>query len=458
MTSDKSVSANFGLFGCSISASPTVITAGGSSTLTYTTNNATSASINNGVGSVTPGSNLTRSVTPGATTSYSMTVVNGSKTATCGPATVSIGCTPTTETRTTPCPVPQTGDITEQRSLTCPAGTWSNWTETGNTCVTPCDISDILVTSGSTFTRSGNTYTFGTNGEPVTINFNGTVTPETSGPPAWTAALASTTLGQGTTDFTAIYDNPGTYAVSLSGSAGSCIAKSVIIEIVDEGPVCTFPTPENEVKLSINGEPAGEIKVNEKQPVTIEATAEPMNTESGFMAKFSLLKKNGASYVELETSDYQLELKEHSFEIKEIGDYRVNYMVQKLSGSGIVDPTGLCNDNYDFPVLARPYCAVSPQSGTVPLRLRGEAELPDGTGDYVFTITKRESDGTNTEVAVITVPANGVTRFIKSIDTAGQYDVTVSRGAVTGVQCNLDAIVATNSGDGDGGEVTPGGN
>lgn len=61
---------------CSISASPSTINRGGSSTLTWSTTNATSASINNSIGTVDTGSNKTRSVSPTSTTTYTMTVTS----------------------------------------------------------------------------------------------------------------------------------------------------------------------------------------------------------------------------------------------------------------------------------------------------------------------------------------------------------------------------------------------
>ncbi len=69
---------------CVISASPTTINKGSSSTLKWTTTNATEASINQSIGAVAIGSNKTRSVSPTATVTYTMTVKNkDGKTANC---------------------------------------------------------------------------------------------------------------------------------------------------------------------------------------------------------------------------------------------------------------------------------------------------------------------------------------------------------------------------------------
>ncbi len=59
---------------CTLSASPSTVGAGGSSTLTWTTTNATTGSIDHGVGSVSPVSGGTVAVTVPSTTTYTLTV------------------------------------------------------------------------------------------------------------------------------------------------------------------------------------------------------------------------------------------------------------------------------------------------------------------------------------------------------------------------------------------------
>src|SRR6185437_151127 len=62
---------------CSLSANPTAINQGQSSTLSWTTTGTpTSASINNGVGSVNPPGVGSTNVAPAVTTTYTMTVTN----------------------------------------------------------------------------------------------------------------------------------------------------------------------------------------------------------------------------------------------------------------------------------------------------------------------------------------------------------------------------------------------
>lgn len=73
----------------SLSASPTTINQGASTTLTWSTSNATSASINNGVGSVTPVAGGSVSVSPSTTTTYTLTATGPGGSAT-APATVTV--------------------------------------------------------------------------------------------------------------------------------------------------------------------------------------------------------------------------------------------------------------------------------------------------------------------------------------------------------------------------------
>jgi Tol biopolymer transport system component len=64
------------------SASPTSISNGSSTTLSWTSENATSASINNGVGSVTPVSGGSVTVNPTTTTTYTLTLTGNGESAT----------------------------------------------------------------------------------------------------------------------------------------------------------------------------------------------------------------------------------------------------------------------------------------------------------------------------------------------------------------------------------------
>ena len=68
---------------CTLGATPASIPSGSAATLSWTTSNATSLVVNQGVGSVTPVAAGTRSVTPVTTTTYTATATGSGGTATC---------------------------------------------------------------------------------------------------------------------------------------------------------------------------------------------------------------------------------------------------------------------------------------------------------------------------------------------------------------------------------------
>lgn len=78
----------------SFGATPSVIAPGGSSTLSWSSSSAVSASIDNGIGSVSPASSGNYSVSPTATTTYTLTLTNAAGSTTTRSATVSLNRPP----------------------------------------------------------------------------------------------------------------------------------------------------------------------------------------------------------------------------------------------------------------------------------------------------------------------------------------------------------------------------
>jgi hypothetical protein len=76
---------------CTLTAAPTGIVSGASSVLSWTTTNATTFSINQSIGAVTPVASGSKSVSPVTTTTYTGTATGGGSTATC---TATIAVTP----------------------------------------------------------------------------------------------------------------------------------------------------------------------------------------------------------------------------------------------------------------------------------------------------------------------------------------------------------------------------
>lgn len=136
---------------CALSASPSSITLGQSSTLSWTSTNATQGYVSS-IGTVT--TNGSQSVSPLLTAIYQGIFWGTGGTATCN-ATLTVTqpttnnnpppiCTPdptSPQTQTLSCPAGQTGSIIQTRTSTCATGatspTWGPWVTTGNTCVTP---------------------------------------------------------------------------------------------------------------------------------------------------------------------------------------------------------------------------------------------------------------------------------------------------------------------------------
>ncbi|MEN9390014.1 MAG: hypothetical protein RLZZ283_114, partial [Candidatus Parcubacteria bacterium] len=110
---------------CSLYASPSTITTfGGSSTLSWTTDNATSISIDNGIGSVTPVAGGSKVVSPTDTTTYRATVTGPGGTETCK-ITIKVECSlpppppkPTCELTASPSEIQKGGSSTLTWSTT----------------------------------------------------------------------------------------------------------------------------------------------------------------------------------------------------------------------------------------------------------------------------------------------------------------------------------------------------
>jgi hypothetical protein len=84
---------------CTLTANPTAIQTGSSSTLSWTTTNTNTFSINQGIGSVTPVTAGTRSVSPTVTTTYTGTATGPGGSVTCA-ATITVTTTPPAPTCT----------------------------------------------------------------------------------------------------------------------------------------------------------------------------------------------------------------------------------------------------------------------------------------------------------------------------------------------------------------------
>jgi len=234
-----------------ISANPATIQTGQSSTLSWTSTNATSCSIDQGIGSVD--CNSSKLVSPSVTTPYEITATGPGGTATssvtvtvtpAAPLTVSITANPT--------------DIKPGQSSTL------SWTSNADTCSIDQAIGSVDCNSSKLVTLdTTTTYTItATRGaSTATSNVTVTVTPDPGAPlpTVWISANfttivigASTTLTWGSSNANSCNIQPGigtvetsgfrnvsptattTYTITATGSSGATDTKSVTIIV--EGP------------------------------------------------------------------------------------------------------------------------------------------------------------------------------------------------------------------------------
>ena len=142
---------------CTLAASPVAVQEGDSSTLAWTAGNATSFSINQGIGSVTPVAAGSRSVTPAASVTYTGTATGTGGTVTCATA--------VTVTATPPPPAAPTCTLTAfPTSITTGSSSTLSWTTTNATAFvidngigtsTPVASSTVSVSPSVTVTYTG---------------------------------------------------------------------------------------------------------------------------------------------------------------------------------------------------------------------------------------------------------------------------------------------------------------
>ncbi|HWU24523.1 MAG TPA: hypothetical protein VN086_02105 [Candidatus Paceibacterota bacterium] len=270
-----------------LTANPASIVTGNSSLLTYScSNDSTSASIDNGVGSVTPVAAGSKSVTPGATTTYTLTCTNAAGSATAS-ATVTVttplsaSCTVSPSTTTTGTNVTWTG--TASGGTGAYAYTWSGTESLSGSSAsvsksystTGTKTGSVTVTSGTQSVTSNCTNSVTVSSPPVTPlsctvsnatpPLNTAVTYTASGasaPYTWTAADG----GSYGTNATASrsFSVAGSYAMTVSKS-GYTSATCPTVTAGNSGGACTNPTG------TISANP-GRIHSGDSTTITYSAT------------------------------------------------------------------------------------------------------------------------------------------------------------------------------------------
>jgi hypothetical protein len=216
----------------SMSASPPTISAGGSSTLTWTSTGATSASINNGIGSVPVNGSI--AVTPTKTTTYTITVRNSSGSRTASAKVTVIAAPPTVSFNASPESI-QSGESSTLSWTTANATSASinrgigTVPLSGTRAVTPTVTTTYTITvkgSGGTVTSSA---TVTVTAPPPTVSISAdplSILPGESSSLSWTSENASTATidnGVGDVDLNgSIGVSPSqttTYTITVSGSS-----------------------------------------------------------------------------------------------------------------------------------------------------------------------------------------------------------------------------------------------
>jgi uncharacterized cupredoxin-like copper-binding protein len=259
-------------------ANPTAINLGAASTLTWTTTNATSVSIDNGVGSQAV--NGSANVSPTANTTYTLTATGAGGTVT-KQVTVTINA-PTATFAAAP------------TTITLGNSTTLTWSTTNATSVSIDNNVGSVTASGQKVVSptSTTTYTLSATGPGGVITRQVTVTVNTSGPgitftasPGSIAFGSSSTLTWSTTNATSVsidngignVSNSGTqvvsparttiYRLTATGSGGTSIADAVVVVVPK--PTVTFtatpssiPTAGQQVTLNWSTTDATSVVIN----------------------------------------------------------------------------------------------------------------------------------------------------------------------------------------------------
>ena len=216
----------------SFTATPASVSIGQSSTLTWSTSNATSVTLDQGIG---PVSGTSRSVSPTATTTYTLTASNGTDTVT-AMVTVTVLNSPPTISSFTATPT----------TLTAGQGATLNWATTGATTVSIAPGVGAVGASGTASVSPSGTTTYiltATNGAgSVTAGVTVTVNPDVAAPSSpGNLAVTATSASTVSLSWSASTDNVGVVGYRIERCADTgCgnfaeIATSTVTGYTDTG-------------------------------------------------------------------------------------------------------------------------------------------------------------------------------------------------------------------------------
>jgi hypothetical protein len=212
-------------------ANPTSVNLGQSSALTWTTTNATSVSIDNGVGSQAV--NGTVNVSPTTTTIYTLTATGGG------------GTTTKTATVTVVQPAPTATFSAAPTTITLGSSSTLTWTTTNASSISIDNNVGAVVANGqkSVSPTATTTYTLTATGAGGTVNRQATVSVNTAGPgitftasPDAIPVGGSSTLTWSTTNATSVSIDNGVGAKPTSGTQLVSPSRTTIYRLTAAGP------------------------------------------------------------------------------------------------------------------------------------------------------------------------------------------------------------------------------
>jgi PKD repeat protein len=285
------------------SAAPTSITAGQSSTLTWTSSNATTVSIDNGVGSQAVNGSV--SVSPASTTTYTLTAT--------GPG----GTTTKTATVTVTQPAPTATFSAAPTSINAGQSSTLTWTSSNATSISIDNGVGSKPTSGSTSVSPSTTttYTLTATGPGSTTTRTATVTVIQPAPtisfsasPANIAAGQSSSLIWNTTNATSVTIDNGVGSQPVSGSVSVQPVLTTTYTLTAVGPGGTLTsqatvTVSNRPSITFTASP-GSVLVGSSSTLSwAVANSTSVSIDNGIGAK---LASGSTTVTPTETTTYTL--------------------------------------------------------------------------------------------------------------------------------------------------------
>ncbi len=260
-------------------ASPSTITAGQSSTLSWTTTNATTVSISGVTG--TQPANGSVSVSPTTTTTYTLTATGPGGTATA-----------TTTTTVNPAPPPIVGSFAASPStITAGQSSTLSWTTTNTTSVSISGVTGTQPANGSVSVSptTTTTYTLTATGPGGTATATTTITVNPAPPIVGSFAASPPAIAAGQSS-TLSWTTSNTASVSISGVGPQPVSGSVSVS----------PTTTTTYTLTATG-PGGTatasttVTVTSAPPTVTSFTASPATITAGQSSTLSWTTTNTAS-------------------------------------------------------------------------------------------------------------------------------------------------------------------